>query len=114
MDCDKVDSACTVGSWASGLRSRRRTSRLTVDSACYGELTDYGFAFAVMNALSTEDSYSTWTKGTCSASTCMWGSFKEVVTDFEGCDRQQLHFFSLEKVTHMRHIFFEYVFWSTR
>ena len=54
VDCDKVDSARTVSSWTSGLRSPRRTAHFTGDSACDGELTDFGFAFAAKNALCTE------------------------------------------------------------
>ena len=41
-----------------GLRLPRRTPRFTADSACCGELADFGFAFAVWNALCTDDSYS--------------------------------------------------------
>ena len=38
----------------SGLRSPRRTAHFTSDSACDGELTDFGFSFAAKNALCTE------------------------------------------------------------
>ena len=44
---------------------------ITVDSACTGELMNYGFAFAAKNAICTEANYSYTcfaTKGTCKAS----------------------------------------------